>query len=392
MLKWGLSSDYLFGSEELLGGFMHAMSNRSFAYSSVVQAVRSRTSAGFVPSFSWGGFKNFVSGSPPWGAKVLLELFRHFADEWFVELLFPDLLAWHDWSWTYRRLPSGLATCGAGGFPEWPTCGDMTAAQFESGMSGSPMYDVDCFNKSSCLMELGDVGVSALVAAEAGNLAELATALNRSDAARLSARAETMRGLITKQLWDADRGVFANRHSNGSFESTVTPTSFLPLLSKAATDEQATTLIKKWLMSADGFCIVAGWPAGATDRCWWGLPSVAAADPAYSNATWRGAVSGTLAQLVWWGLKEYDHLPIAKMARAALAKQMTAMALQQWQSGLRVCQVNTIFESDCSRWATFLTGCGVIRASRRPAVTVVARRASATAPTTPAKRVIEMDI
>eukprot|EP01045_Picozoa_sp_COSAG04_P000667 COSAG04_NODE_17_length_40288_cov_9.152728_23_plen_1697_part_00 len=330
---------YLFGSEELLGGFMHAMSNRSLAYSSVVQAVRSRTSAGFVPSFSWGGFKNFVSGSPPWGGKVLLELFRRFGDEWIVELLFPDLLAWHDWSWTYRRLPSGLATCGAGGFPEWPPCGDMAAAQFESGMSGSPMYDTDFFNKSLCLMELSDVGMSSLVAAEAANLAALATVLNRSDdAARLSAHADTMRGFITKQLWDTDRGVFANRHSNGSFEASLTPTSFLPLLAGAATDDQATTLIKRWLMSTDGFCIVTGWPAITTNSCFWGLPSVAASDPAYSNATWRGAISGTLAQLTWWGLQAYDHLPIARTARSALAKQMTAMALHQWRTGLRVCQ------------------------------------------------------
>ena len=41
-------------------------------------------------------------------------------------------------------------------------------------------------------------------------------------------------------------------------------------------------------------------------------------------------VWGPMAQLTFWGLQEYDHVPAARTARKALTSQMNTMMLRQW--------------------------------------------------------------
>ncbi len=38
-----------------------------------------------------------------------------------------------------------------------------------------------------------------------------------------------------------------------------------------------------------------------------------------------------MAQLTYWSLQEYDHVPAVKSGRKALCKQMTALMLSQWR-------------------------------------------------------------
>lgn len=54
------------------------------------------------------------------------------------------------------------------------------------------------------------------------------------------------------------------------------------MMAQAATDDQATQMMEKWLHSPDHFCIAPnGDFAGNSDTCYWGLPSIQAADPAF---------------------------------------------------------------------------------------------------------------
>ena len=98
--------------------------------------------------------------------------------------------------------------------------------------------------------------------------------------------------------------------------------------------------------------------AGNKDTCYWGLPSIEASDPAFPPlGYWRGYVcelltpqacnlsfaasgmsltdgrcaGGPMAQLTYWSLQEYDHVPAVKSGRKALCKQMTALMLSQWR-------------------------------------------------------------
>ena len=77
----------------------------------------------------------------------------------------------------------------------------------------------------------------------------------------------------------------------------------------------------------------------ALDKCYWGLPSISADDPSYPPlGYWQGFVWGPMAQLTWWSLEQYKHLPVANAARKALVDQMTGMFLNQWRLHGHVCE------------------------------------------------------
>jgi hypothetical protein len=53
---------------------------------------------------------------------------------------------------------------------------------------------------------------------------------------------------------------------------------------------------------------------------------------------WRGFVWGPQVQLTYWGLQQYPHVPAVVQGRKALAKQMTAMGMNQWHMHHHVCE------------------------------------------------------
>jgi len=75
-------------------------------------------------------------------------------DGWFVELLFPALVGWNDWSWRHRRSEGVLAAGETDGQVALISLGSdatvppgqnaphtLAAARYESGLDNSPMYD-----------------------------------------------------------------------------------------------------------------------------------------------------------------------------------------------------------------------------------------------------------
>jgi hypothetical protein len=108
----------------------------------------------------------------------------------------------------------------------------------------------------------------------------------------------------------------------------------------AATDAQAEAMVKTWLLSPDHFCISPkGDFAGNRDDCYWGLPSIQRADPAYPPlGYWRGYVWGPMALLTYWSLVNYDHVPLVRSARKAMCKQLTALMLSQWRRNRHICE------------------------------------------------------
>ena len=112
---------------------------------------------GFVPNFSAGGTKSIDRTEPPIGAKVLLEMYNKFKDEWIVELLFDDLAAWNDWFVAERMLgPLGIVSLGSDtidGYKDFSP-GTMQGARFESGLDNSPMVRVRVRVHAPCLCEI----------------------------------------------------------------------------------------------------------------------------------------------------------------------------------------------------------------------------------------------
>jgi len=344
----------IFDWDNIFASYMTSqdVTSKAIAYSNLIQVIRSRTSRGFVPNYSAGGGKSVDRTEPPIGAKVLLEIYGKYKDEWLVSLLFDDLLKWNDWFVSSRTLgPLGIVSLGSDTIDGYDdsSAGTMQGARYESGLDNSPMYDGTFFNKtvigdgafSVGQMEMYDVGMASMFVQEAESLATLATMLGRdAEATKLRARAAAQRKLIAANLWDSEGGIFTNRFWNGSFYRRISPTSFYSMMATAATDAQAEAMVTGWLLSPDHFCVAPnGDFAGNSDDCYWGLPSIQKADPAFPPlGYWRGYVWGPMAQLTYWSLQYYDHVPAVRSGRKALCKQMTAMMLSQWQTHRHICE------------------------------------------------------
>jgi len=257
-------------------------------------------------------------------------------------LLFDDLLDWHNWFWSHRRLPPlGLICLGSDMVPGYPDSASntMQGARYESGLDNSPMYDGELFNRGTHEMQLYDIGMTGLVIYETENLAKLAQIIGRPEQTLLVSRAKALRQLTADNLWDAKNNIFSNKYSNDTFYSRISPTSFYSLLGTVATDDQAQAQVTAWLLDKTRFCISLTWPEGVDDSCYWGLPSINAQDPAYpALGYWRGFVWGPMAQLTYWSLQNYDHISAVQTARKALCKQMTAMMMNQWNLHRHICE------------------------------------------------------
>lgn len=247
----------------------------------------------------------------------------------------------------------------------------MQAARYESGLDNSPMYDGEFFSFNTTLqaghMHLYYVGMASMLAMELKALANLSLVAfdppRTERHAMITKQLTELQALIQQHHWNDELGIFANKFSaeltgkcNASgivsgncsgfacckdgWYNRISPTSFYPMQSGIATDQQAITMVEKWLTPKDKFCIAPeGNSAGNDPSCHWGLPSISAGDPAFLPlGYWRGFVWGPMAQLTWWSLEPYSHVPVVAKGRAALAKQMTAMGLNQWYRHHHVCE------------------------------------------------------
>ena len=336
----------LFGWDSFFTAYLLGATTRDVAYSTLIQAAKSvKAAGGFVSNFQAGGAKSVDRTEPLVGAQVLSRIFAKYGDVWLIDLLFDDLMDWHDWVWRSRRLEGitgDLICLGSDAVPGFDlySSGTMQGARFESGLDNSPMYDGYFYSNATHHMQLADVGMSSLFVVEADALAALAVVLNRSaDAATLLARATSVRTQITAQMWDSTQGTFVNTFPNGTHSTRVSPTSFYALAAGAATDAQASRMATEWALNASRFCLSSTWPDGVADDCYWGLPSISADDPAFpSLGYWRGYVWGPMAQLTYWSFSAYAHVPEVAVARAALVKQMNAMFMDQWRRNRHVCE------------------------------------------------------
>ena len=276
---------------------------RDTAYSSLIQVIRSKSNDGFVPNWYSGGSKSQQS-EPLLGSRVLLDLYQRFGDLWLVELLVDDLLDWHEWTWSRRRVVvAGSACCDEPGYisvgNDYSACTNacdcVNDFKGESGLDQSPKWDPigaapdgsggDCTGMAvngSRVLQMGETQSSSLFVADAEALAALAGAVNRtSQQALLLARAAAMRAQVAR-LFDAQQQAFMDLHvHSGRFSDRLSPTSFYPLLALGAAAPPAQVAASvAHLVNSSEFCVTADF-ASNPDRCYWGLPSIAASDRAY---------------------------------------------------------------------------------------------------------------
>ena len=331
---------------------LSAESDKALAYSNLIEITRP-TVAGNVPGFRTQDTSVQDRSKPYVGALVLLRLYEKFSDEWIVELLFDDLLAWANWV-ALRRTegPSNLVVIGsdhvATGQSDARQC-TKTAVIWESGLDNSPLYDPDeiagLFTPNAtvgaeCNFHFYDAGMTGLYLSTLDSLATLATAIGRNGtAATLRARHDAMAKAMRETLWSDGLGVFVNTGSSPPHRasSRITPFSFHAMLSGAATAAQARTMAQQWLLTDAGFCLTGQNESrpGRGEACVYGMPSIAHSDPAWKDNTyWRGRTWGPMNWLVYAGLrrKEYAGVAEVRLARARLAERSRALLLKEWLS------------------------------------------------------------
>ena len=172
----------LFGWDNFFLAYMTALSSRDLAYANVIEHLRGKTEEGFIPNDNRGnGSKSWDRSQPPVGSLMVREIYKRYPERWFLEATFDDLLAWNRW-WLKKRVNDGLLAYGSheakNPFDE-PAVRTKRTAGYESGMDDSPMYEDVPFNRDKNTMELQDVGLNSLYAADSLALADMAEVLGR---------------------------------------------------------------------------------------------------------------------------------------------------------------------------------------------------------------------
>jgi len=319
-VNWG--GYVLFDWDTFFAATMASIGDKDLAYANTLETLREETPQGFVPNYARAGnWKSTDRSEPPVGAITVLGLYRKFHDRWFIEDAFEPLLKWNRW-WDEHRQMQGFIVLGSDPQNEPANVDDASrgtwqGAVYESGLDNSPMYDGTFYNKQTHLLEYGDVGMTSLYIADCDALAEMAGVLGKSsDAKELKDRAARYRAKLAT-LWDEKAGIFLNKDLHtGQTNTRLSPTNFYPLLAKAATPEQAKTMIEKHLRNPEEF---------------WGqyvIPSIERDDPAFKDQNyWRGRIWGPMNYLVYLGLLNYDEAA----ARKKFAQKSYDLFLKEWR-------------------------------------------------------------
>jgi len=297
----------LFDWDTFFAATMAGIGSKDLAYANALETLREETPAGFVPNYARaGGWKSFDRSEPPVGAITVEGLYNKFHDRWFIEDAFEPLLKWNRW-WAEHRDLQGYLTLGsdADNQPrnlDDGSVGTWQGAVFESGLDNSPMYDGTTYNEKTNLLEYGDVGEMSLYVADCDALARMAAVLGKTaEAKEVEERRVKYRAKL-KTMWDEEAGIFLNVNLHtGEKSRRLSPVNFYPLLAKAATPEQARTMIERHLKNPDEF---------------WGeyvIPSIARNDPAFKDQQyWRGRIWGPMNFLVYLGLRNYADAGVRK--------------------------------------------------------------------------------
>ncbi len=296
----------------LVGAFTSYASNRlaRLNFEAVSRAV---DEIGHVPNYFMAhGAASLDRSMPPIGSYMVLKTQRANPDLKWLGGVYKQLRRWHGYWRTHRDgNGNGLFSWGSNAEPQYtfkeiepyngPPQHTKQAAQYESGLDNSPLFDEAEFNPQTGTLELDDVALSSYYALDCECLATIADLLGRARDARAfrdehAAVAERINAL----LWDDEHGIYCNRHWDGRLSNRWAPTSFFPLIAGVAPQARAERMVREHLLN---------------EREFWGkyvLPSISRSDPAYhDNDYWRGRIWGPFNFLTCEGLRRYRMDEIA---------------------------------------------------------------------------------
>jgi hypothetical protein len=319
-VNWG--GYVLFDWDTFFAATMASIGDKDLAYANALEILREETPQGFVPNFARaGGWKSTDRSEPPVGAITVLGLYEKYHDRWFLSDAFEPLLKWNRW-WAAHREMDGYLVWGSDRDNQPENLDDNSrgtwqGAVYESGLDNSPMYDGSFYNPKTHLLEVADVGLMSLYIADCDALAKMADLLGKAAEAKELREREARYRERLGTLWDEQAGIFLNKDLHaGKPLKRLSPTNFYPLLARAATPEQAKTMVEKHLMNPKEF-----WGE-------WVIPAIERDDPAFAEQNyWRGRIWGPMNYLVYLGLRNYD----VAAARKDFAEKSHRLFLKEWR-------------------------------------------------------------
>ena len=309
----------LFDWDTYFASEMLSLDNRELAICNAVEITKAVDKCGFVPNFIASDDRvSYDRSQPPVGSRTVWKIYERYHDRWLLEMLYPRLKKWNQW-WVENREADGLLCWGSsplngGTFIDEPHA--IQQAVYESGLDNTWVYDEVSYVFDSHLLSYNDVGLNALYAMDCDFLSMIADELgHHRDAREIRTRGSYFKKNI-QRLWSEEDGMFYCRdYRTGELVKRMDPTNFYPMISGAATEEQAGRMIREHLLNEEEF---------------WGeyvIPCTPRNVPEFKdNDYWRGRIWGPTNYLVYLGLCNYDCADV----RRQLAQKSNALLMKDW--------------------------------------------------------------
>ncbi|MBB3569647.1 trehalase family glycosidase [Rhizobium sp. BK491] len=313
---WNLGKFAVWYNDQLFAALLAGVFDADLARENMATAMASATPQGNIACIVTSNDAWVDRSQHPNGALVAWQLYQRTGERSLLAASY-DALARNQRWWREHRDPDafGLLSCGTSDVGEGLYKGTHFAARNETGMDNSATHDEALYDPITRTLSTFDLGLNCAAALDAEMLSKMAKVLGKEDDAReFAAIAERCRKLISENLWDESRNIFANRQRHGGFVRSLSPTSFYPLLCGAATPEQADKLLQH-----------------LSDETTFGgdyvLPNATRDDPAFAdNIYWRGRIWPNVNYMVWLGLRRYGFAAGA----SKLARQSYELFMKSW--------------------------------------------------------------
>jgi putative isomerase len=314
---WNLGKFAVWYNDQLFAALLAGVFDADLARENMATAMASATPQGNIACIVTSNDAWVDRSQHPNGALVAWQLYQRTGERSMLAANYDALSRNQRWWWENRDPDAfGLLSCGTSDVGEGLYKGTAFGARNETGMDNSATHDEAVYDPVTRTLSTFDLGLNCAAALDAEMLANMATVLGKhADAQEFTRVADRCRTLISETLWDESRGLFANRQRNGGFVRSLSPTSFYPLLCRAATPEQAARLLEH-----------------LSDETTFGgnfvLPNAARSDPAFAdNVYWRGRIWPNVNYMVWLGLRRYGFTAEA----SKLASQSYDLFMTSWR-------------------------------------------------------------
>ncbi len=292
----------IFGWDSVLSAILVARSEPILAREILRSVIARQQPDGRLPFVSLGPYDGDRTAPPllPLAAWYLC----HDGDWEFAAEVLPALVSAHRWLMKHRHPHNdGLLCWGDDEQKEGPLRVDgRVGAAYESGMDNSPMWEDLDYDESTRSLGRGCVDLCSMAALSARILVVLTQQVGEDPSPFVNDYLRIHHAVNT-HLWGPDQ-LYHNMNLDGSLSSSISPTSFYPMMAGLCSPDQARALVWRHLRDNERF---------------WGhpvIPSVPRNSPHYNGAGdyWRGRIWPPINYLVWAGLRQYDPAEAAHLA------------------------------------------------------------------------------